>query len=118
NVTGVQTCALPICELGPQAVAGRAGTKRGVEGEGARLELVELQCVAIRAGHLLGEAALTVRIVLVQAHEFDDDDTVRAAQCRLDGGGAALLLVFLHLEAVEDRRSPRLNSSHDSISYA
>ena len=58
--------------------------------------------MAIGAGHLLGETPLTIRIVLVEANEFDDDDTFRAAKCCLDGIGESLLLTFLHLEAVDD----------------
>ena len=83
-----------------QAVTGRAGTVGRVEGERARLQLVQLDRVAIRAGHLLGEAARAVRVVIRQSHEVQDHNPVGQLQSGLDRIGQALLLGFLHLQAV------------------
>ncbi|BAC18316.1 conserved hypothetical protein [Corynebacterium efficiens YS-314] len=84
-----------------QAVAGRAGTIGGVEGERAGFELIDGQGVAVGAAHLLGETTQTVRVVLVQVDELEDHHAVGKPQGGLEGVGEALLLAGLDLEAVD-----------------
>ena len=89
-------------EAEAKARAIRAGTVGSVEGEGARLDLVEHERVVIRAGALLGEAAAALRIIGVQIDAVDNDEAVGQAQGGLDGVGEALAHALAHDEAVND----------------
>ena len=73
-----------------------------VEGEGARLDLVEGQRVVIRAGALLGETAAALRVVLVQVDAIDDDEAIGQAQRGLDRVGEALAHAVADDEPVND----------------
>src|SRR5207249_9104370 len=88
NVTGVQTCALPICRLPPD-VGGRE------PGDG-RLHRHRLECGSRRDGHCVRSVPAAGRAALSAGWH---DERWGAA----DAG---------------DRKSTRLNSSHVSISYA
>ena len=83
-----------------QAVAGRAGAERRVEGERARLVLLHVELVAVRAGHLLGEDLHALRVVGVQLHKVEADQAVRKLERRLHGIRKTLLLAGLDGEAV------------------
>src|SRR5207249_6407975 len=92
NVTGVQTCALPISPRDPDPLHQPDWTA------------AELQC-PLRGRAQLGEAAL-------------QRDRLPGHQ---RGAGAVHVLDAvrrLPRPAAEDRKSTRLNSSHVSISYA
>src|SRR4029078_12148446 len=56
-----------LLDAQPRALRARAVGR--VEGERARLEVVEGERVAVGAGHALGEAALAVVVVAGQIHE-------------------------------------------------
>jgi len=60
----------------------RAGAKRGVEREGARLDLGELKRMTVRAGELLGEIA--PRGITLLVDEVDRDETIRQAKRGLE----------------------------------
>lgn len=62
--------------------AGGAGTVGGVEGEGARLDLVEFERVPVRAAAVFGERLAAGRAAFLLVHEVDDD----AAVGELEGG--------------------------------
>ena len=62
----------------------RAGAIRGVERERTRLDLVEFQLVAVRAGALLRERLAAVRVLLVQIHEIGHHNALGQAQRGLD----------------------------------
>ena len=83
-----------------QAVAGRAGAERRVEGERARLVLLHVELVAVRAGHLLGEDLHALRVVGVQFNKVEADKAVGKLERRLHGIRQALLLAGLDGEAV------------------
>ena len=85
-----------------QARAVRAGAVGRVEGEGARLDLVEHQRMIVGARALLREATATLGIVLVQIHAVDNNQAVGEAQRGLDGVGEALTHSVAHDEAVDD----------------
>src|SRR5207245_6470417 len=91
TVTGVQTCALPICRFRPGNVPCPAllDPPPGVHGP-------RLQCGAI------GDPVQPV------ADPLTRPDAGRLADQDQEGG----------LEGILDRKSTRLNSSHGSISYA
>ena len=72
---------------GAEARAGRAGAERRVERERARLDLGELQRVAVRAGELLGERLPGVVALCVD--EVDLHDAAGEPERRLDGVGDA-----------------------------
>ena len=90
--------------LDAQAGARGARAVGRVEGEGAGLEVVHLELVAVRAGHPLGEAALAVRVVLGEVDELEDDDALAETQPGLDRVGEALLGARLHRQAVDHDR--------------
>ena len=73
-----------------------------VEGEGARLDLVEHQRVVVRARAFLGEAAAALGVVGFQVDAVDDDEAVRQAQGGFDGIGEALAHALAHDETVDD----------------
>ena len=85
-----------------QARAIRAGAVGCVEGEGARLDLVEHERVVVGARTLLGKAAATLRIVGIQVDAVDDDEAIRQAQGGLDGIGQTLAHALANDEAVDD----------------
>src|SRR5207249_7939079 len=93
NVTGVQTCALPISQSG----------NRAVECRNAELER------RIQIGK-----RLTVRVVKMSGQRFERhafaDGTDQLLRLPRSSGADRV--------AERDRKSTRLNSSHDSISYA
>ena len=71
-------------EPGADSGAGGAGAVGGVEGEGARLHLVQGQGVLVGAGALLGVAPLPVGVVLGQVDLLDDDQPLGQTESRLD----------------------------------
>ncbi len=90
--------ALGIEELlHAQAIAGRAGTCRVVEGEQLGFQLAD-GVTADRAGEACGEDHLLAFFVLV--HGRDQRDAVRQFQRRLEGFGQTLLQVAANLEAI------------------
>ena len=89
-------------EAEAEARAIGAGTVGGVEGEGARLDLVEHQRVVVGARALLGEAAAALGVIGIQVNAFDDDEAIRQAQGGLDGVGEALSHAFADDETVDD----------------
>ena len=91
-------------EAEAQSRAVRAGTVGCVEGEGARLDLIEHQRVIVGTRALLGEAAATLGIIGVQVDAVDDDESIRQAQGCLDGIREALSHAFAHDDG---RRRPR-----------
>ena len=83
------------------ARARRAGAVGRVEGEGARLDLVELELVAVRAGPLLGERLAAVRVGRVQVDVVGDDDALGEAQRRFDRVGEPLADAVLDDQTVD-----------------
>ena len=75
---------------GAEAGADRAGAERRVEGERARLELVDGQRMVVRAGETFRITALAVRVVLEQVDEVEDHHAAGQPQRRLDRVGDAL----------------------------
>src|SRR5207253_7171471 len=94
HVTGVQTCALPIC-------AARASVPGNAEQDQATISIdpVGRDRVAVRVGSE-GDPAVP----------RDDHPAGRALVVRYRGRD--------HPEDIIDRKSTRLNSSHVAISYA
>ena len=90
--------------LDPDAGALGTGAVGRVEGERARLEVVERQRVPVRARHPLGEPALAVRVVVREVDEVEHDQPVRQAQRRLHRVGQPLLGARLDRQAVDDHR--------------
>ncbi len=90
--------------LGAEAGTGGARAVGRVEREGAGLEVVHRELVAVRAGHLLGEAPLAVRVVLVEIHEVEHEDALGQPQRRLHRVGQPLLGARLDREPVDDDR--------------
>src|SRR5205085_7443107 len=88
TVTGVQTCALPIC----RRVSGGALPADCVERQGVLSDLREMHRARCR--------------VLLNRRSSRPAAAVRAARGRA------------HRRSVLDRKSTRLNSSHSQISYA
>ena len=86
----------------PQARALGAGAVGGVEGEGARLDVVDREGVVVRAGALLGEAAGALRVLVVAVHVVDQQDPLGQPQGGLDRVGEATARVGLRREAVDD----------------
>ena len=84
-----------------EAGAFRAGAVGRVEGERARFEIVDRECVAIRAGQLLGETTLTIRCIFFTVDEVEDHDAFSQAKCGLDRVGQALLRTRLDLQSVD-----------------
>jgi hypothetical protein len=82
-------------------VTGGAGTERGVEREGARLELLERE-VVVQAGKVLGEGALARRVVGRQVDEVEDDEAAGESQRRLDRVGESALGGGLDGQPVDD----------------
>ena len=82
--------------LHAQAVAGRAGAGRVVEGEQLGLQLAD-RMAAVRAGEARGEDDL---VTLFVVHGGDQGDAVGQLDGGLEGFGQALLQVLAHLEAV------------------
>ena len=89
-------------EPGADSGAGGAGAVGGVEGEGARLHLVQGQGVLVGAGALLGVAPLPVGVVLGQVDLLDDDQPLRQPQRRLHRVGEALANALADDEPVDD----------------
>ena len=83
-----------------EAGAGRACAERCVERERARLDLGELQGVAVRARELLGERL--PRGIALLVDEVDLHDAAGKAQRRLDGIGDAAQDVGAGDESVDD----------------
>ena len=88
-------------QLRAQSRALRAGAVGSVEGEGARLDLLQGQGVVIGARPLLGEAAGTLRVVLGEVDPVDDDQAVGEAERGLHGVGEPLADPLAHDEAVD-----------------
>ncbi len=86
---------------GAQARALRAGTPRRVERERPGLQLVEGQPV-VRAGQVLGEHPLPLRVVLGQVHEFQDHHAARQDQRGLHRVGQPPPGRLLHVQPVDD----------------
>ena len=74
-----------------EAGALRAGAVGRVERERPRLEVVDGERVPVRAGQLLGEALLAVRVVVLAVDELEHHDAVGQLQRRLDRVGEPLL---------------------------
>ncbi|MNP25110.1 hypothetical protein D3C76_1179030 [compost metagenome] len=90
--------ALDVEELlDPQAVTGRAGTGRVVEGKQLGLEFTD-GVPANWAGEARGEDHLFARLVVHRCHQ---GDAICQFQRGLEGFGQALLQVCTHLEAVD-----------------
>ena len=87
--------------LDAQARALRARAVGRVEGERARLEVVERERVPVGAGHALGEAALPVLVVVGQVDELEHDQPVGEPQRRLHRVGEPLLRAGLHRQPVD-----------------
>ncbi len=89
--------ALGVKELlDPQAVAGRAGTGRVVEGKQLGFQLAD-RMAAMGAGEARGEDHLLARLVI---HGRDQGDAVGQLEGGLEGLGQALLQIAAHLEAI------------------
>ena len=86
----------------PRPDAFRAGAVGRVERERPRLQVVDGQRVAVRAGQLLGEALLAVRVVVLAVDELQHHDAVGQVQRRLDRVGQPLLGGRLDRQAVDD----------------
>ncbi len=82
--------------LDPQAVAGRAGASRVVEGEQLGLQFAD-RMAADRAGEARGKDHLLARLVVHRRHQ---GDAVGQLQRGLEGLGQALLEIGADLEAV------------------
>ena len=93
-------------QLDAEAGARGAGAEGRVEGEGARLDLVDVERVVVGAGHRLGVAPLASGVVLVEVDEVDDEDPAGEAERGLHRVGEALLArpvsLPLRHEAVDD----------------
>ena len=76
---------------GADARALRARAPRSVEGELSGLELLHRDVVLVGAGQLLGEPALTLRVVGIEVDELHAHDALGQAQRRLHRVGEALL---------------------------
>ncbi len=87
--------------LGAQTGALRAGAERRVEGERARLHLLERQ-VVVGAVEVLGVEALAVGVVFGQVDELQRDRAAGQLQCRLDRVGEPAPRRVLHRQAVDD----------------
>ena len=87
---------------GADARARRAGAVGGVEGEGARLHLIELEGMLVGAGALLGEAAQSRGIVLLEVDQIDEHQTVGQSQGRLDGVDQTPAHALAHDKTVDD----------------
>ena len=85
-----------------EARAFRAGAVRRVERERPRFEVVDGKRVAVRAGQLLGEALLTVRVVVVAVDELQHEDAVGEVQRGLHRVGQPLLGRRLDRQPVDD----------------
>ena len=88
--------------LDPDAGALGARAVGRVEGEGAGLEVVERERVAVGAGHPLGEPALAMRVIVVQIDEIEHDQPVGQPQRGLHRVGEPLLGARLDREPVDD----------------
>ena len=86
----------------PESRALGAGAERCVERERARLDLGELDGVAVRAGQLLGEGA--PRGIPGLVDDVDRDEAVGQAQRRLERVGEAREDVLAGDESVDDDR--------------
>ncbi len=75
----------------PRPRALRAGAVGRVERERPRLEVVDGQRVAVRAGQLLGEPLLAVRVVVLAVDELQHHDAVGQVQRGLHRVGEPLL---------------------------
>ena len=90
--------ALDVEELlNPQAITGRAGARRVVEGEQLRLQLADGMATD-RAGEARGEDDFFPWLVV---HRRYQSNTVRQLQCGFEGLRQALLQIGTHLEAVD-----------------
>ena len=79
-----------------------------IERERARLDLVEIEGMAIRAGHMLGERHLPFRIVLRQVDEFGDHHPMGQSQRSLDGIRKTLANAVTNHQTVDDNRDRML----------
>ena len=84
------------------AVTGATRAERRVEGEGARLDRVDLQRVVIGAGEVFAEGAGAFRVVLLAVHEVDEHAAVGELERGFDGVGQALVNTVLNDDAVDD----------------
>ena len=92
-----------VVDLEPDADA-RAGLARPVgrvERERARLDLVELQRVVVRAGHLLAEAPLAARVVGLEVDQLGGEQAAGQPEGGLDRVGEPPLGARLHGQAVD-----------------
>ena len=84
------------------AVAGATCAERRVEGEGARLDGVDLQRVVVGAGEVFAEGAGAFGVVLLAVHEVDEYAAVGEFERGFDGIGQALVNTVLNDDAVDD----------------
>ena len=84
------------------AVAGATRAERRVEGEGTRLDGVDLQRVVIGAGKVLAEGAGTFGVVLLAVYKIDEHAAVGEFERGFDGVGQALVNTVLNDDAVDD----------------
>ena len=84
------------------AVAGATRAERRVEGEGTRLDGVDLQRVVIGAGEVFAEGAGALGVVLLAVHEVDEHAAVGELERGFDGVGEALVNTVLNNDAVDD----------------
>src|SRR5690606_39874961 len=109
HVTGVQTCALPICVVGQNAAVGHffQGVHRLRPQRPGRVGSGKPEGVFLkRHGHVQATAA-----VLKKLFRFGSEFSQRHQQGFVEQ-------VLLRLAGKGDRKSTRLNSSHVKISYA
>ena len=85
-----------------EAGAFRAGAVGRVERERPRLQVVDGERVPVRAGQLLGEPLLAVRMVVLAVDELQHDDAVGQVQRRLHRIGQPLLGAGLDRQPVDD----------------
>ena len=84
------------------AVAGATCAERRVEGEGARLDGVDLQRVVVGAGEVFAKGAGAFRVVLLAVHEVDEHAAVGELERGFDGVGQALVNTVLNDDTVDD----------------
>ena len=87
-------------ELGADAAARGAGAEGVVEGEGARLDLVDGERVLVGAGEVFGERPDPLGVIRLEVDEFGQDAALGQAEGGFDGVGQALADAFLDHEAV------------------
>ena len=84
------------------AVTGATRAERRVEGEGTRLDGVDLQRVVVGAGEVFAEGAGAFGVVLLAVHEVDEHAAVGEFERGFDGVGEALVNTVLNDDTVDD----------------